>query len=71
MDFKNFQIKLGKKVQRLRESKSLSQEALAEKVDLSRTYIAYIESGTYTPSIKVLFDISKVLGIEIQELFTL
>lgn len=71
MDFKNFQIRIGKKVQKLRESKGLSQEELAEKVNLSRTYIAYIENGVYTPSVKVLFDISKVLEVETHTLFTL
>ena len=42
----------GFSVKRLREAKGLTQEALAEKADLDRTYISDIERGARNPGIK-------------------
>ena len=41
----------GLNVRRRREAIGLSQEALAEKADLDRTYISGIERGTRNPTI--------------------
>jgi len=60
---------LGKKIQKLRKQKRLSQEELADMVRISRVHMGYIEQGLRSPSLKVLTKISKVLGVDISELF--
>ena len=46
-----------------RRAKGLSQEALAEKADLDRTYLSDIERGVRNPGIKNVILIAKALGI--------
>ncbi len=53
----------------LRLDCGLSQEELAFRAELDRTYISQIERGIGNPSVLVLVKIAKVLGVEIQELF--
>ena len=43
--------RFGLNVRRYREAAGLSQEALAEKAELDRTYISGIERGTRNPTI--------------------
>ena len=49
---------------------NLSQEALAEKMDSSVTYISEIENQKRNVSIDYIEKLAKVLNIEIKELFT-
>jgi transcriptional regulator with XRE-family HTH domain len=49
----------------------MTQESLAEKVNTASTYIAMIESGSRTPSFKMIERIAEVLRIEAPELFTM
>ena len=60
----------GFSVKRLRESKGLTQEALAEKADLDRTYISDIERGARNPGIKNVIRIAKALGVSAAKFFT-
>lgn len=60
---------LGKKIQKQRKIIGLTQEKLAEKVNVSRAYIGYIEQARNTPSIELLEKIAKVLRVNIKELF--
>jgi transcriptional regulator with XRE-family HTH domain len=46
-----------------RRAKGLSQEVLAEKADLDRTYLSDIERGVRNPGIKNVIVIAKALGI--------
>jgi putative transcriptional regulator len=47
----------------------LTQEALAEKVGVSRQTVIAIEKGKYAPSTVLSFKIAKVLGMKVDELF--
>jgi len=60
---------LGKRVQKRRKLMGLTQEDLAEKVNVSRAYIGYIEQARNTPSIELLEKIARVLRVNIKELF--
>ena len=60
---------LGINIKAERYRKELSQYDLAEKVGVSVSSIGLIERGLQTPSAFLLFDISRVLGIDINELF--
>lgn len=60
--------KFGNKVKQLRLEKGLSQEALAHKADIDRTYLPGIEKGTRNSSIKVANKIAIALEITFSEL---
>ncbi len=53
----------------LRAERSWSQEALAEKLDVSRQTVNAIERGKYDPSLPLAFKISAVFGLSIEEIF--
>jgi transcriptional regulator with XRE-family HTH domain len=59
----------GKKVEVQRVMKDLSQQELAVKAKVSRTYISQIESGKVNPSISILARIADALGCSIKEFF--
>jgi len=53
----------GQGVRSHRDAKGFSQEALAEKADLDRTYISDIERGTRNPGLKNVVRLAKALGV--------
>lgn len=59
---------IGKRVKQIRESKEVSQEDLAHKAGLYRTYIGHIEVGRYMPSAYTLYKIAKALNIKSSDL---
>lgn len=61
---------LGDNVKTLRLGQALSQEELAFKAELDRTYISQIERGVGNPSVLVLLKIAIALEVEIQSLFS-
>lgn len=61
--------RVGSNVQRLRQSKKLSQEELAYRASIHQTYLSGVEGGKRNPSIVVLERIAKALGVDIAEFF--
>jgi len=47
----------------------LTQEELAEKVNVRRETIIRLEAGKYNPSLKLAIDISRVLKKDIEDIF--
>lgn len=60
---------VGKRIRNLREGRGISQEVLAEKSSLHRTYIGGVERGLRNPSLKSLQRIAKGLGVGVVDLF--
>ena len=60
---------MGSRVRQLREAKRWTQEALAERADLDRSYIAGIETGLRNPSVKAMSKVARGLGTSLSELF--
>jgi len=58
------------KIKELREKRNLTQEALAEKVDVTRQTILFLEKGKYNPSLRLAYKIAKVLNSKIEEVFS-
>lgn len=64
-------IRFGLKVQYYRKLRGMTQEAFAEKIGKSWSYIAKIESPTrpFGVSMETLFDIAKTLDVPASKLF--
>lgn len=60
---------MGSRVRQLREAKQWTQEVLAERADLDRSYIAGIETGLRNPSVKAMSKVANGLGTSLSELF--
>ena len=59
----------GRNLRRLRKESGLTQDALAERCGIFRTYLSRIEHGIANPSIAVLAALATVLGVRIAQLF--
>jgi len=62
-------VKLGLQIKKIRESKNLTQQKLADKVGVHLTYIGNIEIGAKQPSLQTLFRIAEKLGVKVSDLF--
>ena len=60
---------LGGRIRQLRHAKGWSQEGLAERAGLDRSYLAGIELGGRNPSLKALDRIATALSVRLSELF--
>ena len=61
-------VLVGKRVRAIREGRRISQEAMAEKSGLHRTYIGGVERGLRNPSLKSLAKIADALEVPVREL---
>ena len=61
--------RFGKAVRRRRREIDISQEALAERADLHRTYVSDIEQGTRNPSLVNIVQLAKALDLTVSVLF--
>jgi transcriptional regulator with XRE-family HTH domain len=61
--------KFGEKVRQLRKAKNLSQENLADRAELHRTYIGMIERAEKNITLINIEKIAKALEVNISELF--
>ena len=59
--------KVGDSIADLRRTKGLSQEALAEKAQLSKNYIGNVERGEYDVGLGALKKIADALGVPASE----
>ena len=66
---KKILIKFGEKVRDIRKEKGLSQEQLAFKADLHRTYIGMIERAEKNITLVNIEKIANALTISINDLF--
>ena len=60
---------VGIRIRELRKKQGISQEKLALKADLDRTYLAGVELGKRNPSIKSLEKIIRALDVSFEEFF--
>ncbi len=65
-DFKKL---LGKRIQNIRKSKGLTQEKLAELINIEPPSLSYLETGKYAPSIDTLQKLSEVLDVQPWEFY--
>lgn len=60
---------LGRRIQRIRQKKGITQERLAEELKISITHLAMVETGKSTPSLKLVYKIADTLDVKVEELF--
>ncbi len=64
-------IDIGKKIRALRLGNNLTQEELANRLELTKGYISQLENNLTSPSIQTLFSILEVLGTDVHQFFSL
>ena len=67
---KAIEKQFGEQVRKLRLAMDLSQEELAFKAGVHRTYLGSIERGERNPSLKNIAAIAKALNITLSQLFS-
>ncbi len=66
MDIK---LKVGNRIRQLRKDISLTQEALALKAEVDRTYVTDVENGRRNVSVEILERLVKSLEVSFTEFF--
>jgi transcriptional regulator with XRE-family HTH domain len=66
----NIKGRFGKRVRELRLARGLSQEELAFRAGVHRTYLGSIERGERNPALKNIAAIAKALDVTLPELFS-
>ena len=64
-----FQINVGKKIQKLRELKGLSQQDLATKCNFEKSNMSRLEAGRVNTTLSTLEKVAKALDVTLIELF--
>jgi transcriptional regulator with XRE-family HTH domain len=64
----NIREVLALNLRKLRRARSLSQEELAHRAKLDRTYISSLERSVYAATIDVVERLARVLGVEAADL---
>ncbi len=67
MDIK---LKVGQRIRQLRKELELSQEALALKAEVDRTYVTDVEAGRRNVSLEILEKLIRALGVSIADFFS-
>jgi len=65
----NIKVKVGQRIKQIRTEIGISQEALANKADLDRTYVTDVENGRRNISIENLEKLILALNISISDFF--
>jgi putative transcriptional regulator len=58
------------RIKEFRIRQELTQEDLAKKVNVRRETIVFLEKNKYNPSLRLAYDLAKVFGVAIEELFS-
>jgi putative transcriptional regulator len=60
---------MNNRIRELRAREGLSQLELALKVGVRRETIVFLEKGKYNPSLQLAYEVSRVFGMHIEEVF--
>lgn len=61
---------IGQQIRKIRKAHGLSQEQLAERINISTTHMSHIETGNTKLSLPVLVDIAAVLEVRTDDLLS-
>ncbi|MGD9162010.1 MAG: helix-turn-helix transcriptional regulator [Desulfobacteraceae bacterium] len=63
------QLKIKNNINALRKEKGLTQQALADAVNVTRATINAMERGAYNPSLELAFRLARFFKVDIQKIF--
>lgn len=69
LEDKDYLRLFAQRVRMLREEQGISQEKLAERAELHRTYIGMVERLERNPSLVCIHKIANGLGVDVKQLF--
>ena len=58
------------RIRELREKHGLTQETLADRVDVTRQTILFLEKGKYNPSLRLACKIARVFNLKVDDVFS-
>lgn len=61
-------LKLGQRIKELRQKLDMTQEELAFKVGVDRSYMGFLERGERNPTLSTLMKIAKALKVSVKNL---
>ena len=67
----NSRIEFGNRVRQLRKAGGMTQDMLAEKIEISPRNLSDIENGKVNPYYSTIYSIAKAIGITMSELLNL
>ena len=62
--------KIGQKIRKFRKAHGMSQEELAERIDISTTHMSHIETGNTKLSLPVLVNVATALEVRVDDLLS-
>ena len=63
-------MEVNKKIQKLRKENNLTQDQLAERLGVSKIYVARIENGKILPSVKDIKNVARILDVNVSDLIS-
>ena len=57
------------RLEEMRKNKGLTQEDLADRLEVSRQTIGSLENGRYNPSILLAYRIARIFHVNVEEIF--
>lgn len=60
---------MNNRIKELRARFNLTQLELAQKVNVRRETIVFLEKGKYNPSLKLAYDIAQIFNMQIEAVF--
>lgn len=60
---------INNRIQELRNAKSITQQDLADAVEVTRATIIALEKGNYNPSLELVFRLAKFFKTDIDKIF--
>jgi putative transcriptional regulator len=64
-------MKLNNRLKEIRQDKNLTQEALADTVEVTRQTIIAIEKGKFGPTVTLALALAQTLDVRVEDLFWL
>jgi transcriptional regulator with XRE-family HTH domain len=69
LETESIEQRFGQRIRQIRTGRGISQEELAYKAGMHRTYLGGIERGERNPALKNIAALANALGIQLSELF--
>jgi DNA-binding XRE family transcriptional regulator len=67
----NEAARIGTRLRELRRERGWTQAELADRVEVSRQTINYLENGTFCPSTYLALRLARIFGVRVEDIFHL